>query len=212
MAITNRAFKLMRDWVNGPLAREYSLSSDWDDRWRTGGTVDERSDEGETHVSSATYAVDPPAGPVGTTFSLTAGGLKEGETVAFEITFPGQGKAYPGAALTVPADGTATTTYRATTANQPGDYLIRLTGPPGSLAEGKFTVTDGPPIAGAMPSETVTTAGPSTSLRTGTTSRYGRTTTTIKGGSTTTGKGSSTTATTRHVTSTVTTSPRTTVR
>jgi transketolase len=45
MAITNRAFKLMRDWVDGPVAEEYSLSSDWDNRWRTGGTVDEVIDE-----------------------------------------------------------------------------------------------------------------------------------------------------------------------
>ncbi len=45
MAITNGAFKLMRDWVEGPVAAEYSLSSDWDDRWRTGGTVEEVMDE-----------------------------------------------------------------------------------------------------------------------------------------------------------------------
>ncbi len=45
MAITNGAFKLMRDWVEGPIAAEYSLSSDWDDRWRTGGTVEEVMDE-----------------------------------------------------------------------------------------------------------------------------------------------------------------------
>jgi transketolase len=56
MAITNRAFKLMRDWVDGPLAQEYSLSSDWDNRWRTGGTVDEVMDEahlGPDHVFEA---------------------------------------------------------------------------------------------------------------------------------------------------------------
>ena len=41
MVITNGAFKLMSDWVSGPLVREYSLSADWDDRWRTGGSVDE---------------------------------------------------------------------------------------------------------------------------------------------------------------------------
>ena len=150
-------------------------------------------------------AVEPPAGPVGTTFTLSAGGLKEGEAVAFEITFPGQGKAFPGAALTVPPEGTASTSYRATTANQPGDYQVRLTGPPGSLAEGKFTVTDGPPIANALPSETVTSASTSaTTARTGTTSRYGRTTTTLKGATTTstTVKGSSTTATTRRTSTT----------
>jgi transketolase len=56
MAITNRGFKLMRDWVDGPLAAEYSLSSDWDDRWRTGGTVDEVMDEahlGQEHILAA---------------------------------------------------------------------------------------------------------------------------------------------------------------
>ncbi len=50
MAITNRAFRLMRDWVDGPLAAEYSLASDWDDRWRTGGSVDEVIDE--AHLSA----------------------------------------------------------------------------------------------------------------------------------------------------------------
>jgi transketolase len=56
MAITNRAFKLMRDWVDGPIAEEYSLSSDWDDQWRTGGTVDEVIDEahlGPEHILAA---------------------------------------------------------------------------------------------------------------------------------------------------------------
>ena len=148
--------------------------------------------------------VDPRAGPIGTMFTLTATGLREGEAVMFEITFPGDGKAYPGAALTVPADGTATTTYRATTANQPGEYLVRLTGPPGSLAEGRFTVTTGAPITTALPGDTGTTAGgPSTSGRTGTTSRAGRTTTTVTGGSNTTAttaRASSTTATTRRPT------------
>jgi transketolase len=56
MAVTNRAFKLMRDWVNGPIGQEYSLSSDWDNRWRTGGTVDEVMDEahlGPDHILEA---------------------------------------------------------------------------------------------------------------------------------------------------------------
>ena len=56
MAITNRAFKLMTDFVEGPIAKEYSLSSDWDDRWRTGGTVDEVMDEahlGPGHILDA---------------------------------------------------------------------------------------------------------------------------------------------------------------
>ena len=45
MVITNGAFKLMRDWADDPLVREYSLSSDWDDRWRTGGSVAEVIEE-----------------------------------------------------------------------------------------------------------------------------------------------------------------------
>jgi transketolase len=51
MAITNGAFKLMRDWVEGPIAREYSLSPDWDSRWRTGGSLDEVMDE--AHLSAS---------------------------------------------------------------------------------------------------------------------------------------------------------------
>jgi transketolase len=50
MVITNGAYKLMRDWADDPLVREYSLSSDWDDRWRTGGSVDEVIEE--AHLDS----------------------------------------------------------------------------------------------------------------------------------------------------------------
>ena len=159
-------------------------------------------------------AIDPREGPIGTMFTLTATGLKEGEAVAFEITFPGEGKAFPGAALVVPADGTASTTYRATTANQPGEYQVRLTGPPGSLAEGRFTITTGPPLTSALPSDggssTTSQASPG---RTATTSRSGRTTTTARGGSTTstTARSSSTTATTAKVPTTATTVPNVTL-
>lgn len=147
-------------------------------------------------------AVEPKAGPIGTLFTLTATGLKVGEAVAFEITFPGQGKAFPGAALTVPEDGITTTTYRATTANQPGEYVVRLTGPPGSLAEGRFTVTDGPAVVTTPVDQTATSVGPGTSGRTGTTKATGRTTTPVRGASTTstTLKGATTTSTTRRPT------------
>ncbi len=49
MAITNRARRLMVDWVDYGLTGEYWLSSDWDNRWRTGGTVDEVVEE--AHLS-----------------------------------------------------------------------------------------------------------------------------------------------------------------
>ena len=41
MVISNRSLRLMRDWIDNPVVAEYSLSSDWDDRWRTGGSLDE---------------------------------------------------------------------------------------------------------------------------------------------------------------------------
>jgi transketolase len=50
MIITNGAYKLMRDWADDPIVREYSLSSDWDDRWRTGGSVEEVMEE--AHLDS----------------------------------------------------------------------------------------------------------------------------------------------------------------
>src|SRR5439155_9466957 len=41
MTITSRALRTMRDWIKNDVVAEYSLTSDWDARWRTGGTVDE---------------------------------------------------------------------------------------------------------------------------------------------------------------------------
>jgi transketolase len=49
MAITNRARRLMLDWVDVGLTGEYWLCADWDNRWRTGGTVDEVVEE--AHLS-----------------------------------------------------------------------------------------------------------------------------------------------------------------
>ena len=49
MTITNGARRLMHDWLFTKTAEEYSLSSDWDNRWRTGGTVDEVLEE--AHLS-----------------------------------------------------------------------------------------------------------------------------------------------------------------
>ncbi|MBC7235147.1 MAG: transketolase [Chloroflexi bacterium] len=47
--ITTQARWLMHDWLLNPLAEEYALSSDWDNRWRTGGTLEEVLDE--AHLS-----------------------------------------------------------------------------------------------------------------------------------------------------------------
>jgi hypothetical protein len=47
--ITTQARWLMHDWLFNEVAEEYALSADWDNRWRTGGTLDEVLDE--AHLS-----------------------------------------------------------------------------------------------------------------------------------------------------------------
>jgi len=47
--ITTQARRLMRDWLFNRAAEEYALSADWDNRWRTGGTLGEVIEE--AHLS-----------------------------------------------------------------------------------------------------------------------------------------------------------------
>jgi transketolase len=47
--ITTQARWLMHDWLFSKVAEAYALSADWDNRWRTGGTLDELIDE--AHLS-----------------------------------------------------------------------------------------------------------------------------------------------------------------
>jgi transketolase len=47
--ITTQGRIAMREWITNEVAQEYALSADWDDRWRTGGTVEEVLDE--AHLS-----------------------------------------------------------------------------------------------------------------------------------------------------------------
>ncbi len=41
MIITNTALDLMQNWIRHPVVRDYSLSPDYDNRWRSGGTLDD---------------------------------------------------------------------------------------------------------------------------------------------------------------------------
>jgi len=43
--LTTQARWLMHDWLFSRVSEEYAVSADWDDRWRTGGTLDEALDE-----------------------------------------------------------------------------------------------------------------------------------------------------------------------
>ena len=45
MIVTNTALNLMSNWIKHPVVKDYSLSPDWDNRWRSGGTLDEVIDE-----------------------------------------------------------------------------------------------------------------------------------------------------------------------
>ena len=47
--VSNRSRRVTSDWALNPLADEYAMTSDFDDRWRTGGTVDEVIEE--AHLS-----------------------------------------------------------------------------------------------------------------------------------------------------------------
>ena len=58
MVITNGAFKLMRDWAEGPLVRDYSLSADFDDRWRSGGSVEEVIEEANLDTGHILGAIE----------------------------------------------------------------------------------------------------------------------------------------------------------
>jgi transketolase len=49
--ITNGARRLMHDWLPHRIAEKYAMSSDWDDRWRTGGNVEEL--KREAHIDPA---------------------------------------------------------------------------------------------------------------------------------------------------------------
>jgi len=47
--ISNRSRRVGCDWLLNPLAHDYAITSDWDDQWRTGGTLDEVIEE--AHLS-----------------------------------------------------------------------------------------------------------------------------------------------------------------
>jgi transketolase len=47
--ITTQARSLMQDWMFTRDSEKYAMSSDWDDRWRTGGRLDDVIDE--AHLS-----------------------------------------------------------------------------------------------------------------------------------------------------------------
>ena len=50
MVITNTGLNVMKNWISNRVVADYSLSPDWDNRWRTGGSLEQIIDE--AHLSS----------------------------------------------------------------------------------------------------------------------------------------------------------------
>ena len=55
--ITNRSRRSMVDWNFNPLADRYAMSSDWDDMWRPGGSLDEVCESAGLDIESITKGV-----------------------------------------------------------------------------------------------------------------------------------------------------------
>jgi transketolase len=55
--ITNGARRCMHDWLPHKVAEEYAMSPDWDDRWRTGGSVEELKREAHIDPDSLWEAI-----------------------------------------------------------------------------------------------------------------------------------------------------------
>jgi transketolase len=56
--ITNGARRLMHDWLPHKVAERYALCSDWDDRWRTGGSVEELKKEARIDPASLWQGIE----------------------------------------------------------------------------------------------------------------------------------------------------------
>jgi transketolase len=48
--VTNMSRRSMTDWISSPVSAEYAMSSDFDNQWRTGGRIDEITEE--AHLST----------------------------------------------------------------------------------------------------------------------------------------------------------------
>ena len=106
---------------------------------------------GHDTTRKGTLTAVPPQGPVGTAFSLEAGGLKPGEAMTFEID-PPKGHPFIGPPHTAAPDGTVSSTYTPQAGDEPGTYKLKATGDQGTRASGTLVV-----LAGAAPTPATTT-------------------------------------------------------
>ena len=92
---------------------------------------------------TGTLTVAPPTGPPGTPFTFTAGGLRPGEKLTFEIDSPDHQR-FVGPAHTAGADGRASSTYTPQPTDRPGTYTVKAVGDRGTHASASLTLTGGP--------------------------------------------------------------------
>jgi len=122
-----------------------------------------------TGPAPAAVSVTPTAGPVGTSFTLTATHFHPGESLRFEIHRP-DGKIFKGPLHPVPADGTVSAPYKTTGDNRPGDYTVTAATDKGTTAQGTFRLTSSTPPSNSAPtkagsSSTTTAPRISTTIR-----------------------------------------------
>ena len=58
MVITNTGLNVMKNWISNRVVADYSLSPDWDNRWRTGGTLEQIIDEAHLSPRWVLEAID----------------------------------------------------------------------------------------------------------------------------------------------------------
>ena len=95
---------------------------------------------GGAATRAGTLAVSPPKGPVGTPFSLAAGGFRPGEPMTFEVDPPNK-KRFIGPSHTAGPDGKVVSTYIPQPGAPPGTYLVRAVGSRGTRAQAHLAVT-----------------------------------------------------------------------
>ena len=58
MVITNTGLNVMKNWIANRVVSDYSLSPDWDNRWRTGGSLEQIIDEAHLSPRWVMEAID----------------------------------------------------------------------------------------------------------------------------------------------------------
>ena len=57
MVITNGALRLMNNWISNAMVKKYSMSPDFDNRWRTGGSVEQIIEESQLDPESISNGI-----------------------------------------------------------------------------------------------------------------------------------------------------------